>query len=96
MTSHRRASRVRRLTAYDQHCLRVETPARPLQIGMLATLDGRALVDPAGRLRLADIRRAINAGCLAVTVRADADQFPDLAPLAAAMERDRATLTGRG
>ena len=38
-------------TLYDQHCLRVETPARPLQVGILAVLDGRALVDPAGRLR---------------------------------------------
>ena len=47
-------------SAYDQHCLRVETPARPLQVGILAVLDGRALVDPSGRLRLADIRREID------------------------------------
>jgi diacylglycerol O-acyltransferase / wax synthase len=56
----REATRVPRLTAYDQHCLRVETPARPLQLGILAVLDGRALLDPAGRLRLADVRRQID------------------------------------
>jgi diacylglycerol O-acyltransferase / wax synthase len=49
-----------RLSAYDQHCLRVETPARPLQLGILAVLDGRALLDSTGRLRLADIRREID------------------------------------
>lgn len=49
----------RRLSAYDVHCLRVETPARPTQFGILAVLDGRSLVDPEGRLRLADVRQAI-------------------------------------
>jgi WS/DGAT/MGAT family acyltransferase len=49
-----------RLSAYDQHCLRVETPARPLQVGIFAVLDGRVLRDPAGRLRFADIRREID------------------------------------
>jgi diacylglycerol O-acyltransferase len=49
-----------RLSAYDLHCLRVETPARPIQVGILAVLDGRALFDPAGRLRLSDVRREID------------------------------------
>jgi WS/DGAT/MGAT family acyltransferase len=49
-----------RLSGYDQHCLRVETPARPLQIGILAALDGRSLLDHAGRLRLDAIRREID------------------------------------
>ncbi len=49
-----------RLTAYDQHCLRAETPARPLHLGILAVLEGGALADPAGRLRLADLRREID------------------------------------
>jgi diacylglycerol O-acyltransferase / wax synthase len=50
----------RRLSVYDQHCLRVESPARPLQVGILAVLDGRSLLDGAGRLRLDDIRREID------------------------------------
>ncbi len=60
MPHGRSATRVPRLTAYDQHCLRVETPARPLQVGILAVIDGRVLLDPAGRLRLADVRRDID------------------------------------
>jgi diacylglycerol O-acyltransferase len=56
----RSTTRFPRLTAYDQHCLRVETPERPLQVGILAVLDGRNLLDRAGRLRLADVRREID------------------------------------
>jgi diacylglycerol O-acyltransferase len=56
----RSGPRVRRLGRYDLHCLAVETPARPIHLGILAVLDGRALLDPAGRLRLADIRRGID------------------------------------
>ena len=48
--------RIERLSRYDLHCLAVETPARPLHVGIRAVLDGRGLVDPAGRLRFADIR----------------------------------------
>ena len=43
LTGHRPA--FQRLSAYDQHCLTVETPARPLHVGILAVLDGRALLD---------------------------------------------------
>lgn len=57
----RPTTRLPRLAAYDEHCLRVETRARPLQVGILAVLDGGALLDPAGRLRLADVRREIDA-----------------------------------
>lgn len=60
MPRGRGMTRYPRLKPYDLHCLRVETPARPLQIGILAVLDGSALLDPAGRLRLADIRREID------------------------------------
>lgn len=56
----RTPARVPRLTAYDQHCLRVETPARPLHLGILALLEDGALVDQLGRLRLADLRREID------------------------------------
>jgi diacylglycerol O-acyltransferase / wax synthase len=56
----RTTARLSRLTAYDQHCLRVETPARPIHLGILAVLEGGALVDPAGRLRLSDLRREID------------------------------------
>jgi diacylglycerol O-acyltransferase len=59
MPSCRATPRFRRLSRYDLHCLAVETPARPIQLGVLAVLDGRTLCDPAGRLRLADIRREI-------------------------------------
>lgn len=51
---------IRRLDSYDRHCLRVETPARPLQVGLLAILDGGAMLDAQGRPRLADLRREID------------------------------------
>ncbi len=56
----RGAAPIRRLRRYDLHCLAVETPARPIHVGILAVLDGGALLDPAGRLRLADLRREID------------------------------------
>ncbi len=59
-------SRYPRLSAYDRHCLRAETPDRPLQIGILADLDGRTLLDPSGRLRLAELRREIDARLVAL------------------------------
>lgn len=52
--------RIQRLSRYDLHCLRVETPARPLQVGILAVLDARAMLDPTGRLGLEDIRRELD------------------------------------
>ncbi len=58
---HRRSTRrVRRLSGYDVHCLTVETRARPIHVGILAVVDGAALCDPAGRLRLATIRGEID------------------------------------
>ncbi len=59
-------ARPRRLSGYDLHCLAAETPARPLHLGILAVLDGgaplegQALLDPAGRLRLDAIRRELD------------------------------------
>ena len=58
--------RVRRLSGYDVHCLTVETRARPIHVGILAVVDGRALCDSAGRLRLAAIRREIGARVVGV------------------------------
>ncbi len=58
LSGHRSA--FQRLSAYDQHCLRVESPVRPLQVGILAVLDGRSLLDGAARLRLDDIRREVD------------------------------------
>lgn len=55
-----RRSPIRRLTAYDQHCLRVERSDRPLQMGVLAVLGGRGLLDAEGRLPIDAIRRAID------------------------------------
>jgi diacylglycerol O-acyltransferase / wax synthase len=60
MPTGRPPARLPRLTAYDQHCLRAETPARPLHLGILALLEDGALLDPAGRLRLADLLHEID------------------------------------
>ena len=49
----------RRLSAYDLHCLRAETPERPVHVGVLAILEARNLLDDAGRLRLTDLRQEI-------------------------------------
>jgi WS/DGAT/MGAT family acyltransferase len=51
--------RTGRLSAYDVHCLRVETPARPLHLGILAIVDGPSLLDGRGELRLMEIRSEI-------------------------------------
>jgi WS/DGAT/MGAT family acyltransferase len=51
---------IHRLSRYDRHCLAVETASRPIHVGILAVLEPAALVDPAGRLRLADIRRELD------------------------------------
>ena len=60
MTSGAAATPIRRLRPYDVHCLRVETPARPLQIGVLARLEAGTLVDVDGRLRLPEIRAELD------------------------------------
>ncbi len=51
---------IRRLTAYDQHCLRVERAGRPLQMGVLAILDESDLLDAEGRLPIDAIRDGID------------------------------------
>ena len=51
---------IHRLSRYDRHCLAVETPSRPVHVGILATLEASVLVDPTGRLRLEDIRRELD------------------------------------
>lgn len=48
-----------RLSAYDLHCLRVETAARPTQVGILAIVEPADLADADGALRLADLRHEI-------------------------------------
>lgn len=50
-----------RLTPADLINLYVETPSAPVRVGAVAMLDAGPLLDPAGRLRLADIRAAISA-----------------------------------
>lgn len=52
---------VRRLRAYDVHCLRVETPDRPAHLGVLAILDGTSLLDGDGSLRRAELLEALDA-----------------------------------
>lgn len=47
---------IRRLSGYDVHCLRVETPSRPIHMGILAVVDGSSLLDDEGGLRVAEIR----------------------------------------
>jgi WS/DGAT/MGAT family acyltransferase len=55
------ATRIRRLRGVDQMYLALETPVTPMHFGALVILDGRTLVDPAGRLRLAALRAQIDA-----------------------------------
>jgi hypothetical protein len=55
-----------RLSAADLINLAVETPDTPMHVGALAMLDGRSLCDEAGRLRLAEIRAALEASSAAV------------------------------
>ena len=49
-----------RLTATDLINLNVETPTAPTRVGAVAVLDGRALLDSAGRLRLGEVRGTID------------------------------------
>jgi diacylglycerol O-acyltransferase len=51
---------IRRLTTYDQHCLRVETADRPLQLGVLALLEAGGLLDADGRPRVDALRTAVD------------------------------------
>ena len=53
--AHERTSRSRRLTSLDLMFLRFESPAWPCHFAGLAVVDGKALVDEAGRLRLAEL-----------------------------------------
>ncbi len=50
-----------RLTSLDTTFLRIETPETPMHIGGVFVLEGGALRDENGELRLADIRRHISA-----------------------------------
>lgn len=56
----------RRLTGVDQMYLALESPATPMHFGALVVLDGEALCAPDGGLRLALIRRHIDARTRAV------------------------------
>ncbi len=53
--AHERPIRSRRLTSLDLMFLRFESPAWPCHFAGLAVVDGKALVDEAGRLRLAEL-----------------------------------------
>ena len=53
--------RIRRLSAYDRHCLAVERPGRPLHLGVLLRLDRAAPGDPDGRFSLDAARRLFRA-----------------------------------
>lgn len=57
---------IARLGAYDEHCLRVERPARPGHLGMLAIVEAAPLLDRDGRLRLGPVRQAVLEGLLRV------------------------------
>jgi diacylglycerol O-acyltransferase / wax synthase len=50
------SSRLARLTSLAQMYLRVEDPAWPTHFGGLAVVEGRALSDASGQLRLGEIR----------------------------------------
>lgn len=51
---------IRRLSRYDLHCLAVETPARPIHMGILAVLDGASLLDQRDRLCFASLRHELD------------------------------------
>lgn len=53
--------RPQRLTSLDTSFLRLETPEAPMHIGGVFVLDGGALRDESGALRLDDIRRHVTA-----------------------------------
>jgi diacylglycerol O-acyltransferase len=52
----RKGRRIMRLTSVDRMYLHDETAAWPCHFGGLAVVDGRALLDAAGRLRIGEIR----------------------------------------
>jgi WS/DGAT/MGAT family acyltransferase len=52
-------SAYRRLTGIEQMYLTLESPTTPMHFGALVVLDGTTLLDADGRLRLDDLRRAI-------------------------------------
>lgn len=54
------ASRFNRLTSTDLMFLRLETEAWPCHFGGFAVLDGAALLDESGQLRLDEIRQRLN------------------------------------
>ena len=51
----------RRLSALDTSFLAIESAATPMHVGALILLEGGALTDTAGRVRIGDIRDAISA-----------------------------------
>lgn len=55
-----RSSRFDRLTSVDLMFLRLETEAWPCHFGGLAVLEGKALLDTSGQLRLGEIRDHMN------------------------------------
>lgn len=52
-------SAYRRLSGIEQMYLTLESPTTPMHFGALVVLDGTTLLDTVGRLRLADLRLAI-------------------------------------
>ncbi len=59
-TAPRRAGGISRLTPFDRMYLRDESPDWPCHFGGLAVLEGQALLDSAGVLRLAEIRERLD------------------------------------
>ena len=51
----------RRLSALDTSFLAIESPTTPMHVGALILMEGGALTDGAGRVRIGDIRDAIDA-----------------------------------
>jgi WS/DGAT/MGAT family acyltransferase len=51
----------RRLSALDTSFLAIESPTTPMHVGALILMEGGALTDGAGRVRIGDIRDAISA-----------------------------------
>jgi hypothetical protein len=68
-------------------------PTARIEVLGAPVLDLLPIAPLAGNLGLSFVALSY-AGCLAVTVRADADRFPDLDVLVAAMERDWQMLAG--
>jgi WS/DGAT/MGAT family acyltransferase len=57
---------IARLGSYDRHCLRVETPERPIHLGILAIVEGAPLRDASGQIRLDAVRRRLDGRTQAV------------------------------